>query len=1253
MAPQTSVNVHSTMKRVGRAIEFLAWAAFFTAAAAVLAVRFWLLPDIERHRGRVVAALSTAVGQPVEIGGIRARWFGLNPHIRLADVRVYDGSGRAVLTLPAIDNQLSWSGLARGELKLDTLAIDDLRLQVRRDAEGVLHVAGMRVAGDARFSRWLLAQDEIVLRNAEIEWHDELRGAPPLVLSALNLRLRNSRGGHALGLSAAVPAALGSTVELRALLEGSLAEPATWTGQVFAQIGYTDLAAWRAWIDYPWRVESGRGALRAWVSLEHGEPRAATADLALAGVSARLADELAPLNVASLAGRLQAASVRGEYRIVARDFAVGIDEGGAAATSDFELVWSGGQEPRGAFMASALELEPLARMAAALPAPPAARKLLAELEPRGRLEEAHLQWRGDVQAPTSFAARGRFVDVGAAATGALPGFARISGSFDADPASARVVLATRKGELHLPRVFPQPRIDLDFLNGLIEWERGAEHGFTLRFTSLSFSNEHLAGSARGSYTSARAGPGVIDLAAQFSRADASELDRYLPHAGLMGGEALRGWLTRSVLGGRSSDVRVRLRGDLSDFPFTDASRGEFSVIAHLERAVLHYADGWPRISGIRGELAFERDAFRLTASSASTEGIALARIEASIPRLKEPARTLKVSGEARGPTADFLNFVQVSPVRQRTAGLTEPMRAAGRGELRLKLEIPLAEPASTRVQGAFEFAGNEVTVHPQLPAIEAASGRLAFTESTLTLSEAHGRLFGGPVSVHGATQAQGAMHVAAKGEAALPQFDHPWRKYLSGRADYTATLQLAKGRAHIAVRSSLQGIASTLPPPLAKQAGDTLPLQLDFLPDERVRVKLGAIAAAELSRERTAVALGRALDTPLKLPERPGTLVYGSLAALDLDRWLPLLASQPQAAAAAFDVRVAVLDVYGRRLNDVAARGAADAGGWNATLSSRELAGELAYRSPGGGRLVARLTRFRTPEIYPGAPERAALEPKDLPAMDLVAERFVLRDKELGRMELLGRREGDAWRIDKLAMANAEATLAGSGVWRSGMPTRTQLEFELNAADSGLFLERVGYPALVRGGKALLKGSLAWNGDPSLIDYASLSGAVELAAQSGQFLEIEPGFGKLISLMSLQSLPRRITLDFRDVFSKGFDFERISSSGEVRSGVMTVKDFRMRGSSAQVQMSGEVDLAQETQNMRVRVVPSLGDSASTVIALVNPLLAIPAAIAQKILKDPLGHIFAFDYAITGGWSDPKVAKLGVEAREVGAPEAGP
>jgi uncharacterized protein YhdP len=473
-------------------------------------------------------------------------------------------------------------------------------------------------------------------------------------------------------------------------------------------------------------------------------------------------------------------------------------------------------------------------------------------------------------------------------------------------------------------------------------------------------------------------------------------------------------------------------------------------------------------------------------------------------------------------------------------------------------------------------------------------------------------------------------------------------------------VHLAKGRTSVSVRSPLQGLASTLPAPLAKSAGEALPLSLEFTPDDRIKLRLGRIVAAELVRrmqgealvvERSGVSLTPVGDAPVRLPERPGTLVSGSLPALDLDKWLPLFGSgEGPGAGASFDVHIGALDLYGKRLTHAALRGTADAAGWSTRVSAEELAGDLSYRTDGGGRLVARLTRFRTLEPHPGAQARS-LEPKDLPSVDLVAERFSWRGKELGRVEIEGNRAGQDWRIGKFTMANADATLSANGVWRSGMPSRSHIDFQLNTTDAGLFLARVGYPELVSGAKAELKGRVAWNGDPGFIDYPSLSGSVELQAQNGRFLEIEPGFGKLISLMSLQSLPRRIALDFRDVFSKGFDFAHISSSGDIQAGIMTVKDFRMRGSSAQVQMHGEVDLVQETQNMRVRVIPALGDSAATVIGLVNPLLAIPAAIAQKILKDPLGHIFAFDYSVSGSWSDPKVAKLGVEAQEVG-PQGG-
>jgi len=124
------------MKPLWRAIEALAWIAFFVFATLVLALRFWLLPDIERYRGDIVAAIERSVGLPIKIGGIEAGWLGLHPRISLSDVHLYDHQGREVLVLPSIRNVVSWRSLLYGQIRLHSLAVDGPRLDVRRDADG-------------------------------------------------------------------------------------------------------------------------------------------------------------------------------------------------------------------------------------------------------------------------------------------------------------------------------------------------------------------------------------------------------------------------------------------------------------------------------------------------------------------------------------------------------------------------------------------------------------------------------------------------------------------------------------------------------------------------------------------------------------------------------------------------------------------------------------------------------------------------------------------------------------------------------------------------------------------------------------------------------------------------------------------------------------------------------------------------------------------------------------------------------------
>jgi uncharacterized protein YhdP len=189
-------------------------------------------------------------------------------------------------------------------------------------------------------------------------------------------------------------------------------------------------------------------------------------------------------------------------------------------------------------------------------------------------------------------------------------------------------------------------------------------------------------------------------------------------------------------------------------------------------------------------------------------------------------------------------------------------------------------------------------------------------------------------------------------------------------------------------------------------------------------------------------------------------------------------------------------------------------------------------------------------------------------------------------------------------------------------------------------------------GSAKMQGKLTWAGNPQSIDYASLSGEMSLTAEKGQFLKIEPGIGKLLGILSLQALPRRITLDFRDIFSEGFAFDIITGTAGIDKGVLHTQDFAMVGPSAQVAMQGTIDLAQETQALRVRVVPSMGDSLSVagLVLLAHPITGVATLLAQRLFKDPLGQVFAYEYAISGTWTDPRVEKVARGPRQ-GADES--
>jgi uncharacterized protein YhdP len=390
-----------------------------------------------------------------------------------------------------------------------------------------------------------------------------------------------------------------------------------------------------------------------------------------------------------------------------------------------------------------------------------------------------------------------------------------------------------------------------------------------------------------------------------------------------------------------------------------------------------------------------------------------------------------------------------------------------------------------------------------------------------------------------------------------------------------------------------------------------------------------------------------AVNQPAVLPDRDGVSMIGSLPYADADRWRALFGGKDptgSSLSSTFDLKIGELDFAGRRLNDVTLRAGTSGEVWIANVSSKELAGEIAWRPEGLGRLIARLKYFTLPDATPGRKDEPP--PRDLPALDIISDKLILDGKDLGKLELVAVNKVLDWRIEKLVLIGPESTLTADGVWQSW---RLQPRFNVNLTgleitDVGKYLERLGYPRTVQNGTAKLSGKLSWAGSPQSIDVATLSGDLVLEARQGQFLKAEPGAARLIGVLSMQSW---ITLDFRELYGKGFAFDSIETKVSLSNGVLSTDDLQMRGPSAQVRMSGKVDLAKETQDLKARVEPSVGDSVSGVVAVViNPVWGLGALLLQRILKNPLGQALAFDYHVTGTWTEPQVERLKAEVRSV-------
>lgn len=880
-----------------------------------------------------------------------------------------------------------------------------------------------------------------------------------------------------------------------------------------------------------------------------------------------------------------------------------------------------------------------------------------------------------------------------------PGLRGADLELDASERGGVARLTMHDGEAELPGLFEEPVLPITRLATQLSWQlpqptAKAPGHVELKLREIQLQTPDFSGEFDATWRRAAgaAGPGFLDLSGKAGRVDATRIARYVPKSLVH----TRSYLSGALLAGEARATTVRLRGELADFPF-DGPRasGVFRVVTQAQGVTLAYVPAsdhgtnWPAMEGVGAEVVFDKAGMQIKDGRARVLGYELSGVNGGIRDLHHE-RVLALDGAGRGAGAELLNFVRASPLDEWLGHALSPTTAQGPVALKLGISIPLDDTAQTALKGQLQLGGVELKLRPDLPPLGSVRGRIDFDRNGLQLGSVTARLLGGDAGIDGGTLRDGGMRFVVQGQATADGLRRATElgavtrlaQAASGQAAYRFQLAIPKsGQPELSVSSTLQGLALDLPAPARKEADATLPLRLLVSPTgtgrDEIRLEVGAAGAqllqAQLQRDvsgSSARVLRGVLAVQDKLPALPasGLLLQANVATLDLDAWQQRLGALAGGTGHGAEdggadmlpsqiaLRSQALKVAGRQLGRVSAMVARDGTNWRLNVDAEQISGRIDLKGVRGGQVEAvqaRLARLSLPRTEADTvsdfidPGKGPAGSGPLPSLDIEVDDFELRGKKLGRLEVLAQAPAAArdWKLQKLQITSPEVTLSASGQWGAarddgGGRRRTQLDWKMDIADAGKLLERLGQGQVLRGGKGQLAGEVGWDGSPLAPHYASMAGALNIKLDTGTFLKAEPGVGRLLGVLSLQSLPRRLLLDFRDVFAEGFTFDGVTGDVKIAAGVARSDNIRIRGLQAAVLVDGSTDLAAETQKLRVVVVPEVSaGGASLAYAAINPAVALGAFLAQLILSRPVAAANTREFHITGTWDDPKVEKV--------------
>ncbi|MEX0901053.1 MAG: YhdP family protein [Gammaproteobacteria bacterium] len=1212
-----------------------AWTVALTVIVLALltaAFRF-VVPLVPAYRADVEGWASEVFGAPVDIDALDLRWRGIRPEIVLEGVRFISADAQRAVAASEVRIGISLQSLLVGGrvvparivlvepdvmLVVDSAGGDRVGTQwqrafAARDRRGVIEIESGRV---------VLVADE-GRRRAELE---QITGT-----------IRSDGRRHRIELVARPGNGAAGTIAMDATGGGWPGE-ADWAMDVDINFTNVDLAAFQH-IGRRARLRDGALNLELTLRIDHGVARS----LITTAVLSDGAD----------------AVVRWTRRDGGWDASL-VAHGVDGRRSGPVVLTHTDADPAYWHLASEqVYIEDLARFAAAVPWYLGARATAwLDRAPSGEVRRVDLVARraGDGPPRYTLALEADALALTHDSASTIPGFTGVSLRIDADHERGRATVSVADGSVFFPRIFRE-RFGLRSAEVVADWTREAD-AWQVALPTISAANHHVAASGRGAALIADGKRPNLQLDLGFSEANLAAHHGYLP-VNVMS-DALVAWLDRAVLGGRAVEGVFRYDGAVGGGALAGGDASLYAAF-DAEEISLAYADGWPQLDDADARVRFTGRGFDATVMSGRL-GESPMSAEVAIAEFSRPVLT--VDGRAGNDLEVMFDTFTATPVGR--ADWMVGASAAGTADLALAIALPLGRRGAADVEGRLNLAGASFRVTGFPDAITQLEGALQFSEDGVDASEMSGMLFGGPVDATVETLRSDdgvgeAVIVRLGGRVDTSTLERlaerplPW---VEGVAAWRAELlaPFVDGEPLLQIGSDLTGLAVDLPTPLGKSPADVrdVLVTIGFDGDaRRVQVvdrdALRAIAEYEGGAGAWKLARGLVQIGPGETGAMPaeGIAISGSLAS-----WrhgaadgAPVTSfAEGGARLTVVDLSIGELDLYGRELGAVHIDGRRAVDGWRWTLDGERAVGsvELPDAPDNANPIQAYFSRLAVPKRTGDvAPKPTLLDANKVPPIVFHAGRLQVGAMDFGEVNGALRSVENGVSLEGFSATRRDARVVAHGSWHTvDGYHRTVLRGAVDSTDVRATLAGLGYAASIEADAGHLELDVSWMDSAIADPLPTLAGTVGVRIERGNLLDVDAGAGRVFGLLSLYALPRRLALDFSDVFRRGLAFDIISGTFNIDAGQAHSEDLALLGPAVRVEVTGRTGLATRDYNQEAVVTASLASSLTIAGTIAGgPGVGAALLIASELFKGPLDDMARVRYRVTGPWDGPVIERV--------------